>query len=112
MVCEFMTAKMDDSIDMEHHTQRIKRLKQQIEEQGERISDTIYNSILLNSLPDDYKIVISILKSTSDLTPIMIINRILEENHKIYGAGGEGAKVELASKALGKAKAKTKARGT
>ena len=95
LVREFMTARKDDSMDMEHHLQRIKSLKQRIEEQGEAISDTMYNSVLLNSLPDDYKIVISILEATPDLTPTIIINRILEENRKIYGAGGESSKVAL-----------------
>src|SRR5277367_5439799 len=41
LVREFMTAKKDDSIDMEHHLQRVQRLKRQVEEQGEKISDTI-----------------------------------------------------------------------
>ena len=113
LVREFMTARKDDSMDMEHHLQRIKSLKQRIEEQGEAISDTMYNSVLLNSLPDDYKIVISILEATPDLTATVIINRILEENRKIYGAGGESSKVALKTtghqgKTSGKSSGKSK----
>ena len=33
LVREFMTAKKDDSIDMEHRLQRVQRLKRQVEEQ-------------------------------------------------------------------------------
>ena len=97
LVREFMTAKKDDSIDMEHHLQRVQRLKRQVEEQGEKISDTIYNSILLNSVPDDYKITVSILESQEKLTPTTIINRLLEETRKIYGAGSGDTKVALMS---------------
>ena len=92
-----MTAKKDDSIDMEHHLQRVQRLKRQVEEQGEKISDTIYNSILLNSVPDDYKITVSILESQEKLTPTIIINRLLEETRKIYGTGSGDTKVALMS---------------
>ena len=90
-------AKKDDFIDMEHHLQCVQCLKRQVEEQGEKISDTIYNSILLNSVPDDYKITVSILESQEKLTPTTIINRLLEETRKIYGAGGGDTKVVLMS---------------
>jgi len=90
-----MTATKDDSIDMEHHLQRVQRLKRQVKEQGEKISDTIYNSVLLNSVPGDYKITVSILESQEKLTPTVIINRLLEETRKIYGAGGGDTKVAL-----------------
>src|SRR2546423_5986196 len=43
VVREFMLARKDDSTDMEHHLQRVQCLKRQVEEQGEKISDTIYN---------------------------------------------------------------------
>jgi gag-polypeptide of LTR copia-type len=69
MVHEFMPTKIDDLVNMKPHIQRIKRLKQQVKEQKERILDIISNSVLLSSLPKDYKIVISILESTSDITP-------------------------------------------
>jgi gag-polypeptide of LTR copia-type/GAG-pre-integrase domain len=82
---------------MEHHLQRVQRLKRQVEEQGEKISDTIYNSVLLNSVPDDYKITVSILESQEKLTPTIIINRLLEETRKIYGAGSGDTKVALMS---------------
>ena len=97
LVREFMTTKKDDSLDMEHHLQRVQRLKRQVEEQGEKISDTIYNSVLLNSVSDDYKITVSILESQEQLTPTVIINRLLEETRKIYGVGGGDTKVALMS---------------
>lgn len=84
LVRKFMMAKEDESMDMDHHIQCVKVLKQQIEVQSEKISDTIYNSVLLNSLPEEYKILISILESTDKLIPAIIINRILEENRKMY----------------------------
>jgi hypothetical protein len=112
LVREFMTAKKNDSVDMEHHLQRVQRLKRQVEEQGEKISDTIYNSILLNSVPDEYKITVSILESQDNLTPTVIINRLLEETRKIYGNGASSdVKVALMSNSspgnpAGKAKKK------
>jgi Reverse transcriptase (RNA-dependent DNA polymerase)/gag-polypeptide of LTR copia-type/Integrase core domain len=113
LVREFMTAKKDDSIDMEHHLQRVQRLKRQVEEQGEKISDTIYNSVLLNSVPDDYKITVSILESQEKLTPTTIINRLLEETRKIYGAGGGDTKVALMSNSSsGNPAGKTKKKDT
>jgi len=49
---QFNTIKMvDDDGDMEKHLQKIERLKRQIEEQGERISDSSYVSVLLNCAP-------------------------------------------------------------
>ena len=68
-----------------------------MEEQGEKISDTIYNSILLNSVPDDYKITVRILESQEQLNPTIIINCLLEETRKIYGAGSGYTKVALMS---------------
>ena len=48
----FNTIKMtDDDGDMEKHLQKIERLKRQIEEQGEQISDSSYVSVLLNCAP-------------------------------------------------------------
>ena len=109
LVREFMTAKKDDSIDMKHYFQQVQRLKRQVEEQGEKIFDIIYNSILLNSVPDDYKITVSILKSQEKLNPMVIINRLLEETRKIYGTGGGDTKVALMSNSsLGNSTEKTK----
>ena len=68
-----------------------------MEEQGEKISDIIYNSILLNNVPDDYKITVNILESQERLTPTIIINRLLEETRKIYGTGSGDTKVALMS---------------
>jgi hypothetical protein len=70
---------------MEKHLQRVKRLKRQVEEQGEKVSDTVYNGILLNSVPEDYNIAVNILESQDRLTPEMIINRLMEASRKHGG---------------------------
>jgi hypothetical protein len=80
---EFMTATMEYGVNMEQHLQQVQRLKRQVEEQGEKVSDTMYNSILLNSVPEEYKIVVSILEAQDQLTPTIIINRIMEEYRKL-----------------------------
>jgi hypothetical protein len=60
---QFNTIKMtDDDGDMEKHLQKVERLKRQIEEQGEEISDSSYISMLLNCAPARYDIQISILR--------------------------------------------------
>src|SRR5437773_2358686 len=80
---QFNTTKMtDDDGDMEKHLQKIERLKRQIEEQGEEISDSSYISVLLNCAPTQYDIQISILEAQDDVTPAIIINRLLEESRK------------------------------
>ena len=80
---QFNIMKMtDDDGDMEKHLQQVKRLKRQIEEQGEQISDSNYVSILLNCAPARYDIQISILEAQSDVTPTIIINRLLKEYRK------------------------------
>ena len=59
---QFNTTKMtDDDGDMEKHLQKVERLKRQIEEQGEKISDSSYVSVLLNCAPSRYDVQISIL---------------------------------------------------
>src|SRR5256885_15804385 len=46
---QFNTFKLsDDDRDMEKHLQKVEGLKRQIEEQGEKISDSSYISVLLN----------------------------------------------------------------
>src|SRR5436190_5484141 len=80
---QFNTIKMhDDDGDMEKHLQRIERLKRQIEEQGEKISDSSYISVLLNCAPERYNVQISIMEAQDDVTPVIIINRLLEEYRK------------------------------
>jgi gag-polypeptide of LTR copia-type len=86
---EFTTVrKTDDS--MEHHLQRVQRLKRQVEEQGETVSNDTYCGILLNSVSEDekYKVVVDILESQDELTPTTIINRLMEEERKILGGFG------------------------
>src|SRR5204862_618356 len=87
---QFNTIKMlDDDRDMEKHLQRIERLKRQIEEQGERISDSSYISVLLNCAPARYDVQISILEAQDNVTSTIIINRPLEEYRKFLGARPE-----------------------
>jgi uncharacterized protein YeeX (DUF496 family) len=91
---EFMTATMESGVNMEQHLQRVQRLKRQVEEQGEKISDTVYNTILLNSLPEEYKVAVSILEAQDQLTPAIIINRIMEEYRKI--SAEDAGKIKMA----------------
>src|SRR5271170_1990406 len=73
---------MDDDGDMEKHLQGVERLKRQIEEQGEQISDSSYVSVLLNCAPSRYDVQISILEAQDNVTSTIIINRLLEEYRK------------------------------
>ena len=87
---QFNIMKMtDDDGDMEKHLQQVERLKRQIEEQGEQISDSNYVSILLNCAPARYDVQISILEAQSDVTPTIIINRLLEEYRKFLATKTE-----------------------
>ena len=61
---QFNTMKMsDDDGNMEKHLQQVKSLKQQIEEQGDQISDSGYINVLLNCAPSRYDVQISILEA-------------------------------------------------
>ena len=71
---------------MEDHLQHVQRLKRRLEEQREVVSDNIYCSILLNSVwNEEWKVAVNILKSTENLTPMIVINRLLKEERKING---------------------------
>ena len=95
---EFMTATMESGVNMEQHLQKVQRLKRQVEEQGEKISDTVYNTILLNSVPEEYKIAVSILEAQDQLTPAIIINRIMEEYRKIGAEDAGKTKMAMLTK--------------
>ncbi len=95
---QFNTMKMmDDDGDMEKHLQTIERLKRQIEEQGEAVSDSSYISVLLNSAPPRYDVQISILEAQDDVTPTIIINRLLEEYRKLLVNKPEETKLAMIS---------------
>jgi len=74
---------------MEKYLQKIERLKRQIEEQGEQISDSSYVSMLLNYTSSHYDVQISILEVQDDVTSTIIINRLLEEYRKFLAAKSE-----------------------
>src|SRR5271170_1450977 len=93
---QFNTMKMmDDDGDMEKHLQKVERLKRQIEEQGEQISDSSYVSVLLNCAPPRYDVQISILEAQDDVTSAIIINRLLEEHRKFLVTKPEETKMAL-----------------
>ena len=95
---QFNTIKMiDDDGDMEKHLQKIERLKRQIEEQGERISDSSYVSVLLNCAPTRYDVQISILEAQDNVTSSIIINRLLEEYRKFLAAKPEKTMMAMLS---------------
>src|SRR5271170_1643776 len=85
----------DDDGDMEKHLQNVERVKRQIEEQGEKVSDSNYISILLNCAPPRYNVVISILEAQDDVTSQIIINRLLEEYRKFQAVKEEVPKQAL-----------------
>src|SRR5271170_2463292 len=93
---QFNTTKMlDDDGDMEKHLQKIERLKRQIEEQGEQISDSSYVSVLLNCAPPRYDVQISILEAQDDATSTIIINRLLEEYRKFLAGKPDETKMAM-----------------
>jgi hypothetical protein len=93
---QFNTTKMvDDDGDMEKHLQKVERLKRQIEEQGETISDSNYVSVLLNCAPPRYDVQISILEAQDDVTSSIIINRLLEEYRKFLAVKPEEKRMAL-----------------
>jgi len=98
VIKQFMTIKMDEAVDtMEAHLQKVQRLKRRVEEQGEAISENIYNAILLSSVPETYHVAVSILESQEQLTPTIIINRLLEESRKLDdGMENSGGKSKTA----------------
>ena len=80
---QFNTIKMtDDDGNMEKHLQRVEGLKRQIEEQGEKVSESSYVSVLLNCAPSRYDVQVSILEAQDYVKPATIINRLLEEYRK------------------------------
>ena len=87
----------DDEGDMEKHLQKVERLKRQIEEQGEKVSESSYISVLLNSAPSRYDVQISILEAQDDVTPSIIINRLLEEYRKFLEIKTEKSVMALVS---------------
>ena len=104
---EFIELKAKDESEVEVYIQRLTTLKMRPEEQGEKVSDTAYNSVFMSSVEDleDYKSVISTLEFISDLKLETIINRFLEVYKKQYSVENENEKVTLFS---GKASKKLK----
>src|SRR5271169_4863052 len=93
---QFNTMKMrDDDGDMEKHLQKVERLKRQIEEQGEQISDASYVSVLLNCAPPRYDVHSSSLEAQDNVTSTIIINRLLEEYRKYLITKPEETKMAL-----------------
>jgi len=104
VIKEFMTIKMNEAMNtMKEHLQKVQRLKHRIEKQRKKIFENVYNSILLNSVSDAYHIAINILESQEQLTPSIIINRLLEESRK-YGEGLENSSEKMKVALLSKSK--------
>ena len=95
---ELTTVKLDPGADLEAHVQRMLRLRRIVEEQGEKVSDTFFIGILLNSLSDDYAVVTSIIEGQADLPPDQVINKLMEEYRKRVQNGENEA---LAMKIVG-----------
>jgi hypothetical protein len=97
IIRQFMNIKMSEGDNMEKHLQVVQSLKRKCEEQGEQISDNVYVAILLNSVSEEYKIAVTILESQTELTPTLIINRLMEEYRKnVSGTGGSLSRMVMA----------------
>jgi hypothetical protein len=97
IIRQFMNIKMGEGDNMEKHLQNVQTLKRKCEEQGEEISDNVYIAILLNSVSEEYKIAVAILKSQAQLTPALIINRLMKEYRKnVTGSSGSLSKMVMA----------------
>ena len=93
-VRSFTTVRKSDDIMMETHLQHVQRLKRRLEEQGEMVSNNMYIGILLNSVPgSEWEIAVNILESTENLTPEIVINRLLEAERKLHGPSNDSAVV-------------------
>jgi hypothetical protein len=89
---QYNTIKMmDENSNMEKHLQKVEQLKRQIEEQGEKITDSSYISVLLNCAPSKYNMVINVLEAQADITSRIIINRLLEKYLKFQVGKEESA---------------------
>src|SRR5256714_1885184 len=107
---QFNTIKVtDDDGNMEKHLQRVEALKRQIEEQGEKVSESSYVSVLLNCAPSRYDVQVSILEAHDDVKPATIINRLLEEYRKFLVAKEDKPVTALMS-TQGKGKGSTNSR--
>ena len=109
-----MNAKAEEGVDVEAHIQRIRMLKLRVEEQGEQVTDTVYNTVLLSSVSnlEDYKNAVASLESTSQLTPETVIDRILEEYRKLRNGNGRNEKTALFSKSKTQSKSISKGGNT
>ena len=90
-----MTMKMKKKEDVEAHLQNVMQLKRHVKKQGEKISDIIYNDILLNSVSEMYKTIVRIFKALSKLISNEIINAILKKYPKIEKENAEKLKMTM-----------------
>ena len=72
------------------------------------MSKTIYNGVLLNSVSEIYKVVVSIFESQNQFIFTMIINRLLEEYRKIIGGKNGEMKMALLTNQASKTDKKKK----
>jgi gag-polypeptide of LTR copia-type len=78
----FITLQMKDD-DLQAHQNYVQSLKRELEE-GMKVPDGLYKTVLLGSIGPAYAITVNILQSQETLTPTtMIINGLLEENRKL-----------------------------
>src|SRR5436305_5085916 len=92
---KFMTMKMKQGEDVEAHLQNVMRLKRRVKKQGEKVSNIVYNDILLNSVSETYKTTVRILEASNKLTLNEIINAILKEYRKIEKENAEKLKMAM-----------------
>ena len=88
---KFNSYKMDPLHSMATHVNKVKELAQELKAVGVAVEKEDIILVLLDSLPEQYKMVKSSLKSQRDLSVELVCSRLKEEEHDL---GLEGAKAE------------------
>ena len=72
---EFIEIKMNEAIDIiKQYLQKLERFKRCFKEHEEKMSDIIYNDMLLSNVSEIYKVVVSILESQNQFISTKIVN--------------------------------------
>ena len=92
---KFIMIKMKKKEDVETHLQNVMQLKYHIKKQDKKVSNIVYNDILLNNVSETYKTTVRILEASNKLTLNEIINAILKKYRKIEKENAEKLKMMM-----------------
>src|SRR5579871_2216721 len=73
---------IEGSSTIQDHINRFTEIYQQLQSMNKLIMDSSYITMLLLSLPESYKYLITILEAQKDLTIKFVIGRLIKENQK------------------------------